>query len=114
MFNSSLGVVCPPVCLFVCLSFGATKLVFFFIFILLFVKNCLLSNAIHDFTVWPRTGTYPADINRFQSNTRIKFREARSEEYEAVVDFINQHFVGLEPTTAACKLCEEGYRQVLC
>ena len=38
------------------------------IFILIFVENCLLFDAIH-FSVWLRTGSNPADINQFKSYT---------------------------------------------
>ena len=31
--------------------------------------DCLLNYAIHDFLVWQRTDSNPADINRFQSCT---------------------------------------------
>ena len=41
----------------------------FMIFILIFVENCLQYDAIHDFSVWLRTGSYPADINRFRIHT---------------------------------------------
>ena len=37
-------------------------------FILIFMEN--FYNAIHDCSVWLRTGSNPADINRFRSNTR--------------------------------------------
>ena len=36
------------------------------IFILIFVENCLLYYAIHDFSVWLRIGSNPADINLIQ------------------------------------------------
>ena len=39
------------------------------IFILLFVRNCLSYNAVHDFSVWLKTRFNPADIDRFQSLT---------------------------------------------
>ena len=35
------------------------------IFILLFVENGLLYDTIHDFSLWFRTGSKLADINRF-------------------------------------------------
>ena len=41
--------------------------IIFMIFISIFVKNCLQYNVIHDFSVWPRTGSNLADINRFQA-----------------------------------------------
>ena len=37
------------------------------ILFLLFVENCLQYNAIHDFSVWLRTGSNPLAINRFES-----------------------------------------------
>ena len=43
----------------------------FMIFILISVENCLKYDAIHDFSVRLRTDSNPADINRFQSHTRI-------------------------------------------
>ena len=39
------------------------------IFILIFVENCLYFDAIHDFSVWLRTGSNPTDSNRFRSHT---------------------------------------------
>ena len=39
------------------------------IFILIFVENCLYYDAIHDFSVWLRTGSNPADISWFRSDT---------------------------------------------
>ena len=41
----------------------------FMIFILIFLENCLHYGAKHDFSVWLRTGSNPADINWFQSHT---------------------------------------------
>ena len=41
------------------------------IFILMFVENCLQYDAIHDFTVWPRTGSSSADINQIRSHTGL-------------------------------------------
>ena len=38
------------------------------IFILIFVEK-LSIYAKHDFSLWPRTGSNPADINRFESQT---------------------------------------------
>ena len=38
------------------------------IFILIFVEK-LSIYAIHDFPVWPRSSSNPADINRFRSQT---------------------------------------------
>ena len=38
-------------------------------FILMFVKNCLQFDAIHNFSVWLRTCSNPADINRIRSHT---------------------------------------------
>ena len=37
----------------------------FMITIKIFVGNCVQYVTIHDILVWPRTGSYPADINRF-------------------------------------------------
>ena len=52
---------------------GLTKLVLILFFILIFVKNCLLYDAIQDFSVWLRIGSNPADINRFRSHTGKKY-----------------------------------------
>ena len=41
----------------------------FMISILIFVENWLLYRDIHDFSVRLRTGSNPADINRFRSHT---------------------------------------------
>ena len=43
----------------------------FMIFILIFVENCLLFDAIHNFSVWLRTGSNPPDSDRFQSHIEI-------------------------------------------
>ena len=40
------------------------------IFVLTFVENCFLYNAIHGYTEWLRTSSNPADINRFQSSDK--------------------------------------------
>ncbi len=37
----------------------------FMTFNLVFVENCLLFNAMQDFSVWLRTGSNPSDINWF-------------------------------------------------
>ena len=42
------------------------------LFILLFVKNSLQFDTIHDFLEWPRTSSNPANINWLQGYTRIK------------------------------------------
>ena len=39
------------------------------IFILIFAENCLQFDAIHDFSVSLRTGSNPADKERFRSHT---------------------------------------------
>ena len=39
------------------------------IFILILMENSPLYDVILDFQVWRRTGSNPADINRFQSHT---------------------------------------------
>ncbi len=39
----------------------------FMIFILIFIENCLKFDAIHDFSVWLRTGSNQTDSNRFRS-----------------------------------------------
>ena len=33
------------------------------------MEKCLKYDAIHDFSVWLRAGSNPADLNRFQSRT---------------------------------------------
>ena len=33
------------------------------------LENCLLFDAIHDFSVWLRNGSKPPDINRFRRHT---------------------------------------------
>ena len=43
----------------------------FMIFILILVENCLYYDGIHVFLVWLRTGSNPANINRFRSQTGI-------------------------------------------
>ena len=40
----------------------------FMVFILIFLENCLYYDAMHNFSVWLRTGYIPADINRFRSD----------------------------------------------
>ena len=41
----------------------------FYDIFLIFVQNCLLYNDVHDFSVWLRPDSNPADINRFRSDT---------------------------------------------
>ena len=36
---------------------------------IVFVKNCMWYDAIHDFLVWLRTSANPADINHFRGQT---------------------------------------------
>ena len=49
---------------------GANKTGFnLMIFISVLVKNLLQYDAIHGFSVWLRTDSDPADINRFESQT---------------------------------------------
>ena len=45
------------------------------IFILIFVVNCLKYDAIHDFSVWFRTGSNPADIIRIRSHIGKYFKQ---------------------------------------
>ena len=40
----------------------------FMIFVLLFVEKCIKYDALHDFSVWLRTGSNPADM-RLRSHT---------------------------------------------
>ena len=44
------------------------------IFILIYVEHFLSFDAIHNFSVWLRTGSNPADSNRFRSHTGKSFR----------------------------------------
>ena len=44
----------------------------FMIFISIFVEICMYYDAVHDFSVWMRTGSNPADIDRFRSHTGNK------------------------------------------
>ena len=44
-------------------------------FILLFVENGLQYNAIHNFSVWLRTGFNPADINRSYTGKIFAIRQ---------------------------------------
>ena len=39
------------------------------VFILIFVKNCLKYDNIHQYSVWLRTGSICTNINRFQIHT---------------------------------------------
>ena len=43
------------------------------IIILIFVENCLWYDAINDFSVWLRTGSYPADLIGFEVILEKKF-----------------------------------------
>ena len=45
----------------------------FLFFILLFVENCPLYDTIHEFSVWLRTGSYPAVINNFKAILKNPF-----------------------------------------
>ena len=40
-------------------------------------ENCLFYDTIHDISVWMRTGSNPADINRFRSDTGNRFIPVR-------------------------------------
>ena len=42
---------------------------------LILVENCLYYDAPHDFLVWLRTGSNPADNNQVRSNTDKGFLE---------------------------------------
>ena len=42
--------------------------------ILIFVENCVLICALHDFSVGLRTGSNPADINRFRCHSGHKYQ----------------------------------------
>ena len=44
----------------------------FMVFILSFVENYGKNDAIHDFLVWLRANSHPADNNRFRSHTGTK------------------------------------------
>ena len=45
----------------------------FMIFILIFVENCLKYVVMHDFSVWLKTGSNLADIDRLRGDTGITF-----------------------------------------
>ena len=47
----------------------ANKLVLVLWFLKIFLENCLWYDAIYDFSVWLRTDSNPADINRYGSHT---------------------------------------------
>ena len=42
-------------------------------FISIFVENYLYLDTIHDLSVWMRTGSNPAESNRFRSHTGKSF-----------------------------------------
>ncbi len=52
------------------------------IFILLIIENCLSFDAIHNFSIWLRTGSIPADSNPFRSHTgkgfTLKYTDLKS------------------------------------
>ena len=52
------------------------------ILISIIVENCLSYDAIHELSAWIRTGSNPADINRFPSHTRKKLNDAFWLEHE--------------------------------
>ena len=39
------------------------------------VENCLLYDALHDFSVWLRIGSNPVDINQFRSHTAKNYTD---------------------------------------
>ena len=43
----------------------------------------------------------------------IDFLEARHNDHEEIVDFMNEHFVPHEPLNMSITLCEPGYRSAL-
>ena len=43
----------------------------------------------------------------------IEIIEARKDEYEEIIDFMNVNFVPHEPLNIAINLCEAGYRKGL-
>ena len=43
----------------------------------------------------------------------IEFIEAKLEDHEEVIDFMNEHFVHHEPLNVSITLCEPGYRSAL-
>jgi len=42
--------------------------------------------------------------------SRVKFRQSTPADESAMLDFVNLHFVPLEPLNAAVDLCPPGYR----
>ena len=49
----------------------------FIIFYFIFVENCLYYDAIHDFSVWLRTGSNLVDINRFRKDFLVRYTKTR-------------------------------------
>ena len=43
----------------------------------------------------------------------IDFIEARDDDHEEIVDFMNEHFIPHEPLNMSITLCEPGYRSAL-
>ena len=68
----------------------------FFFFILIFIENCLSYDAIHE-SVWLRTGSNPADINRFWSLLDIWYIFTREAFLclESVRPFVSPYWLAL-------------------
>ena len=58
-----------------------------------FLENCLLYDAVHDFLVWLRTYSNPADINQFRSHFKLYFKEAPRLWLERSRDLAPRHFL---------------------
>ncbi len=78
------------------------------IILLLLVDNCLLYiDAIHEFSVWPRTGSNPADIYRFRSHAGL-------DHYKNFIKFISNLIYPLRRTRLVQRLarsCSINIRQ---
>ena len=64
-------------------------------------------------TINYHTQLYSACAGREEIMENIEFLEARHEDHEEIIDFMNEHFVHHEPLNMSITLCEPGYRSAL-
>ena len=58
--------------------------------LIIFVKNCLLYDAIRDFSVWLSRDSNLADINRFQNHTGKKVNFLKETKYDFTTDGLHK------------------------
>ena len=61
-----------------------------------FLENCLLYVGVHDFLVWLRTYSNPADIIQFRSHFKLYLKEAPHLWLERSRDLAPKHFLSYD------------------